>query len=162
MAFPLVTVLMPVYNAAPYLREAIDSILNQTYSDFEFLIINDGSTDETESIINSYNDPRIVYLKNETNIKLISTLNKGIELAKGKYIVRMDGDDISLPTRIELQVQFMENNESVGLGGTFIRSFGGAIEGKVGYSTTHEEIKFKLLFDTHFPHPTAIIRKQIL
>ena len=96
---PVVTVLMPVYNGAAYLREAMDSILHQTYHDFEFLIINDGSTDESENIIHSYQDSRIRYLKNETNIRLIATLNKGLKEASGKYIVRMDADDISVSSR---------------------------------------------------------------
>ena len=83
-ASPLVTVLMPVYNAQLYLREAIDSILQQTYTDFELLIINDGSTDNSEEIILSYTDSRINYVKNAQNIKLIATLNKGFSLATGK------------------------------------------------------------------------------
>ena len=96
---PLVTVLMPVYNAEKYLSEAIDSILAQTYKNIEFLIINDGSTDRSESIIWDYQsrNSKIVYVKNETNMKLIATLNKGVKMANGKYIVRMDADDISKP-----------------------------------------------------------------
>jgi glycosyltransferase involved in cell wall biosynthesis len=101
--FPI-SVLMPVYNAEKYLKESICSILNQTYGDFEFLIINDGSTDKSEEIILSFKDERIVYHKNESNIKLIATLNKGIALARGKYIARMDADDISLPDRLLHQV----------------------------------------------------------
>src|ERR1017187_7276972 len=121
---PYITVLMPVYNAAPFLREAIDSILNQTFKNFELLIINDGSTDNCEEIILTYKDPRIRYIKNETNIKLISTLNKGIKLSKGKYIVRMDADDISFPDRIEKQVNYMETNPAIALCGTWFSSFG--------------------------------------
>lgn len=93
----LITVLMPVYNAEKYLMSAINSILRQTYQNFEFLIINDGSTDRSEEIIKSYHDERIRYIKNEKNLKLIATLNKGVELAKGEYIARMDADDIALP-----------------------------------------------------------------
>ena len=162
MSQPIVTVLMPVYNAASYLREAIDSILTQTYRDFEFLIINDGSTDETEQIIKSYTDARIVYVKNETNLKLITTLNNGIQLSRGKYIVRMDGDDIALSNRIQKQIDFMESNPTVGLLGSFIRSIGSGNDIEIGYSTSHDEIKFKLLFYTHFPHPTAVIRRDVL
>ena len=95
----LISVLMPVYNVEKYLQEAIESILNQTYSNFEFLIINDGSSDKSGEIINSYNDSRIVYLQNNKNKGLVYTLNYGISLAKGEYIARMDGDDISLPDR---------------------------------------------------------------
>jgi len=157
-----ITVLMPVYNAAPFLAEAIESILNQTYTDFEFLIINDGSTDSSQSIIESYNDKRIRLVNNETNIKLIATLNKGIALAQGKYIVRMDADDISLPNRLEKQISFMETNPEIGLCGSFIRTTGLENNYDVHFSTTHAEIKFKLFFDTHFPHPAAVIRKSVL
>ena len=98
---PTVTVLMPAYNAEKFIRDSIDSVLSQTYSDFELLIINDGSTDKTEEIILSYKDHRIVYVKNEVNLKLIKTLNKGIDLAKGKFIARIDSDDVINPDRIE-------------------------------------------------------------
>ena len=81
------SILMPVYNEEKYLKQAIESILNQTFKDFEFLIINDGSTDNTKKIIQSYQDKRIIYIENEKNLKLIKTLNKGLNLAKGKYII---------------------------------------------------------------------------
>jgi glycosyltransferase involved in cell wall biosynthesis len=92
----LVSVLMPVYNGEAFLREAIDSVLQQTYTHFELIIINDGSTDSSEGIILSYNDSRIRYVKNERNMQLIATLNKGFALAQGKYIARMDADDCSV------------------------------------------------------------------
>jgi len=110
MNMPMISVLMPVFNGEKYLREAIESILNQTYGDFEFIILNDGSTDKTEEIIVSYDDPRIVYVKNEENLGIVGTLNKGISLAKGKYIARMDADDISLPNRFEKQIAFLEQH----------------------------------------------------
>src|SRR5215472_9201923 len=99
---------MPVYNGEKHLREAIDSILSQTFRDFEFLIINDGSTDGSVEIIASYRDPRILLVHNEKNLGLIATLNRGMDLARGEYITRMDCDDISLPRRLEKQVAFME------------------------------------------------------
>ncbi|MDD2399284.1 MAG: glycosyltransferase [Sulfurovum sp.] len=104
MGNPLISVIMPVYNGEKYLRDAIDSILNQTFTDFEFIILNDGSTDRTEEIILSYDDPRIRYIKNEINLDISETMNKGIRYAKGKYIARMDADDISLPERFERQI----------------------------------------------------------
>ena len=158
---PYITVLMPVYNAAPFLREAIDSILNQTFKNFELLIINDGSTDNCEEIILTYKDPRIRYIKNETNIKLISTLNKGIKLSKGKYIVRMDADDISFPDRIEKQVNYMETNPAIALCGTWFSSFGDRA-GISKYQKDNDEIKFRMLYQCHLCHPTIIIRKTIL
>jgi len=109
---PKVTVLMPVYNGEQYLREAIESILTQSFTDFEFLIINDGSTDSSVEIIESYDDPRIRLIHNEANLKLVATLNKGVDLARGEYIARMDCDDISLPQRLAKQAAFLDANLS--------------------------------------------------
>ena len=113
-----ITVLMPVYNAEKFLREAIDSILNQTFKDFEFLIINDASTDKSKQIILSYHDSRIRYCENKINLGVAKTLNKGLKISKGEYIARMDADDISLPDRLEKQVEFMNKNQNVGLLGS--------------------------------------------
>lgn len=160
---PLVNVLMPVYNGEKYLREAIDSILSQSFTDFEFLIINDGSTDSTEEIIFSYDDSRIRYVKNEINLRLIATLNKGIDLCSGKYIARMDADDISTPERLEKQFDFMEKNQDVGICGTWYDSFNEM--GNVGscrYLSSHDEISLKHLYQIHLSHGTAMIRKSIL
>ena len=115
---PMVTVLMAVYNGEKFLKEAMESILTQTFTDFEFLIINDGSTDNSVKIIEEFNDPRIRLIHNEKNLKLIASLNKGISLAKGKYIARMDCDDISMPYRLEKEVDFLENSLEYGLVGT--------------------------------------------
>lgn len=104
---------MPVYNAALYLREAIDSILNQTYPDFELIIINDGSTDNSAQIIQSYNDPRIRLITNERNLGIIATRNKGLQAAKGVYIANMDADDISLPERLEKQVNYLDAHPGI-------------------------------------------------
>ena len=94
---------MPVFNGEKYLREAIDSILNQTLTDFEFLIIDDGSRDNCVQIISSYSDPRIKFVRNDTNLGISKTLNRGIEMASAEYIARMDADDISYPTRLQKQ-----------------------------------------------------------
>lgn len=115
---PKITVLMPVYNGEKFLREAIDSILNQTFTDFEFLIIDDASTDKTKQIINGFHDSRIIIINNKVNIGLTKSLNKGLRIAKGKYIARMDADDISLPKRFEKQVEFMDKNTNVSLLGS--------------------------------------------
>ena len=108
---PRVSVLMPVYNGARYLREAVDSILHQTYSDFEFIIVDDGSTDETAAILDSYDDQRIVRVRNEENIGLTKSLNKGLALAQGEYVARMDADDVSLPERLERQVALLSRGD---------------------------------------------------
>ena len=160
---PFVSVLLPVYNAEKYLKEAIESILSQTFIDFEFIIINDGSTDNSEQIILSYTDQRIRYVKNEKNLKLIATLNKGIRLARGKYIVRMDADDVSLPKRIEKQVRFMEAHPNVGVCGTWFKVFG---EIKRPYIVILPEkdwqLKAGLLVSCPFAHPSVIMRKSTL
>ena len=111
---PTVSVIMPVYNGEEYLREAIDSVLNQTYKDFEFILINDGSTDGTQKIIESYNDPRLIPV-NQKNQGVARSLNNALKMAKGKYIRRHDADDISLRTELEEQVQFMEDNPEFAL-----------------------------------------------
>ena len=107
---PEVTVLMSVYNGERYLRESIESILNQTFSDFEFLIINDGSTDSSREIILSYDDPRIILVDNEENMGLAKSLNIGIHRARGVYIARQDADDVSHPSRLKIQYDYMETN----------------------------------------------------
>lgn len=107
---PEVSVILPVYNGETYLKEAIDSILTQTFRDFELLLINDGSTDRSEQIILSYTDPRIRYLKNEKNKGLIYTLNDAVNESNAKYIARMDADDIALPHRLEKQIHYLKVN----------------------------------------------------
>ena len=103
MQSPSISVIMPVYNTAKYLNEAIDSILNQTYKDFEFIIIDDCSTDGSLDIIKTYSDDRIILIENETNKGYVYGLNYALSFAKGKYIARMDSDDISLPNRFKRQ-----------------------------------------------------------
>lgn len=109
---------MSVYNGEQYLQEAIESILNQTYSDFELIIIDDASTDSTPQIIQSYRDPRIRVIRNNENLGLTKSLNKGLTLAKGEYVARMDADDISLPERFEKQVAFLDSHPEVAVVGT--------------------------------------------
>jgi glycosyltransferase involved in cell wall biosynthesis len=151
---------MPAYNAEKYLNEAIDSILKQTYTNFEFIIINDGSSDGSEAIILSYDDERICYVKNDSNLKISETLNKGIALAKGKYIARMDADDISHPERLATQVSFMDVNPEVDVCGTSLEIFGNG-EDVWQYPSTHEEIKAALLFNSALVHASIIAKKRV-
>lgn len=160
---PKVSVFMPVYNAGSYLNAAIESILNQSFTDFEFVIVNDGSTDQSEAIILSYKDPRIRLVNNPKNLGLIASLNVGLEICRGDYIVRMDQDDISLPDRIALQVSFMEQNPEIGLIGSWFEDFGDQIESKVvRYSTNDTEIRIRHLYQTHISHPTAVLRSAVV
>jgi len=112
---PIVTVLMTVYNGKNYLNEAIESVLCQTLTNFEFLIVDDASTDNSIELINSYNDSRIKLLKNINNIGQTASLNKGLEMAQGKYIARFDQDDVCLPKRLEEQVAFFKKNPSISI-----------------------------------------------
>jgi len=165
MGAELVTVLMPAYNVGKYLNESIDSILAQTYTNFQFLIINDGSTDQTEEIILTYKDPRITYIKNEKNIGYIASLNKGLELISSRYIVRMDADDIALPHRIEKQVQLMESRPDIAVCGSGKINFLNAkpnSETAVYTITDERQLLFSSIFNTSIPHPSAILRNTIL
>lgn len=160
---PKISVVMPAYNAEKYIGEAIDSILNQTYKDFEFIIINDGSADKTKEIILSYDDPRIVYLENEKNSGIVVTLNKGLDYATGEYIARMDADDIAVKERFEKQINVMDSDLSIGVLGTGTRIFGETVESRETHSTLEPEmLKAELLFSTCLCHPSVMIRKKVL
>ncbi|PWW82344.1 glycosyl transferase [Prosthecochloris marina] len=160
---PKVTVLMPVFNGETYLRGAIESILGQTFSDYEFLIVDDGSTDKSLEIIASYEDPRIRLHANGSNRGTVHALNTGLELAKGEYIARMDCDDISLPHRLEQQVRFMDAHPHIGVCGSGMRHIKGDKLRNFRYQpTSDQELKITLLFNTCFFHPTVIMKKTVL
>ena len=161
MNSPLVSVVMPVYNAEKYLNEAIDSILNQTFTDFEFIILNDGSSDGSDAVISSYDDNRIHYVKNSKNLRLASTLNKGISLAKGCYIARMDADDVSLPSRLETQLDYMKLNPDIVVCGSNVKTFG-YNERIYNYPTSHNDICCQMLFGSPLAHPSTIFRRDVL
>lgn len=154
-----VTVLMPVYNGEKYLKEAIDSILSQSFKDFELLIINDGSSDNTENLLKSYNDFRIRIIDNKTNKGLIYSLNLGIKESKGEFIARMDADDISYPDRLKIQYEFMKDNPDVCVCGTGFQSFG---ESNFIHSQNKQITIFNLIKNNPVAHPTVFIRKSIL
>lgn len=159
-ANPKITVLMPVYNCELYIKEAIESVLNQSYSDFELLIIDDASTDKTLSIIKTYVDSRIQLIEKPLNTGYTNSLNLGLELAKGTYIARMDGDDISMPERFEKQEAFLDANREVVLCGALFNVIGSDLVVKL--PEHHDEIKLGLLRGNCMAHPSVMIRKQIL
>lgn len=158
---------MPVYNGSAFFKKAIDSIINQTFTDFELIIINDGSTDNSEDIIHSYSDSRIRYVKNEKNIGLIETLNKGLELANGNYIARMDADDISAINRLEYQINFLKSNPEVGVLSSKLIMIDEK-DCEIGYwqddfeTVTTKEIKEKLPKINCIGHPTIMFRKELV
>lgn len=158
---PLVSVVIPVFNAEKYLAEAVESILRQTYTNLEILLINDGSTDGSKAILKKYAlaDPRIKLINNEQNIGLVRTLNTGLDQATGKYIARMDADDISVTDRIKLQVDFLENHSEVALlGGAFQIIDSNEV---IRHPLSNDQIKIKLLSNTAFAHPTVMMRTAV-
>ena len=157
-----ISILMPVYNGEKYLREAIDSILNQTLKDFELIIINDCSSDDTVNIVRSYNDNRIVLINNKKNLGIAETLNKGIDISKGKYIARMDADDICYPKRLEIQYNFMENNIDIGMCGSHVEVFTEQTNQIHRCPIKDNEIKVLQIFNSAFTHPAVMIRKSVL
>lgn len=163
---PKVSVLMPNYNCEKYIWEAIESILSQTFSDFEFIIIDDCSTDNSWKIIQEYvkKDKRIIAMRNEENLKICKTLNRWIEIAKWEYIARMDSDDISMKNRFQLQVDFLELHPEVWiLWGTMeIMDEIWKVYSKREYNLTDEEIRKKIFRYSPFCHPVIMIRKNIL
>ena len=157
---PKITVIMPVYNASSYLEEAISSILNQTFDDFEFLIFNDGSTDNSADIVQSYNDKRIKFIDSNLNKGYVYHLNHCIDLAQGEYIARMDADDISLPRRFEKQVAFMDANPNVGVCGTWFKIIGTGAE--IRHPVDNDSIRLALLNHCAIGHPTVMLRTHLL
>ncbi len=157
---------MATHNDAPFLHSAIDSILGQTFADFEFIIINDASTDDTSAILDSYDDPRIVRLDNETNLKLAVSLNRGLEVAQGKYIARMDSDDISQADRLRKQINYLDENPKIGILGTqyhHIDDSGETLE-QSDQPLTHGLIAWKYLSRLAYPltHATTVMRRELL
>jgi len=152
---------MPVYNCEHYLNEAIQSILHQSYYEFDFVIINDGSTDKSSEVIRSFTDSRIVYLENDRHAGLPYTLNRGLDLINHTYIIRMDADDISLPTRFGSQISFMDAHADVGLSGTWFEEFeAGSI--RYCFSDDYQRLKAQMLYTNPIGHPTVIFRNHLL
>jgi glycosyltransferase involved in cell wall biosynthesis len=162
MTSPRISVLMPVYNGGDYLRPAIESILNQSFRDYEFLIIDDGSTDSSRAIADSFIDPRIRRINNGRNLGLIATLNHGIELARGVYIARMDCDDISFPERFARQVAFLDAHPEVTVCGTAYERSSENTTIIVKPPTEDRLIRFFLIFDAVFAHNTIMLRRDLL
>ncbi|SDM32624.1 glycosyltransferase family 2 protein [Halarsenatibacter silvermanii] len=159
-----ITVLMPVFNSEQYLEKAIESILDQNYSNIEFLIINDGSTDQSEEIIKSYDDNRIRLVNNKKNMGLPCSLNKGMKIAETKYLARMDSDDISKPNRLSEQFSFMEKNTECGIVGTWAKkiyeknNLRRIVEKNImKRPTKFSDIKANLLFGNPLIHPSVMM-----
>ncbi|MBL7893362.1 MAG: glycosyltransferase [Bacteroidia bacterium] len=162
MSVPLVSVILPVYNAEKYVGSAIQSILDQSYSNFELLVIEDGSTDRSLEIIRSFTDKRIVVIENNKNIGLVASLNKGIESSRGTYIARMDADDESMPERFKKQVEYLELHPDIGVLGTATLTFGSNRSVVTRYLPTHDGLLTLLFFNSCMCHPSVMMRRRVL
>lgn len=156
---PRVSILMPVYNTALYLREAMDSMLSQTFTDFELIVLDDCSPDNAEEILDTYDDPRIIRYKGEKNVGLSNVLNIGIDMARGKYIARMDSDDISLPDRLQVQVAYLEQHPDIDLVSVGMQLFGAKEEVWIREQDP-EKVKINALFHSPVLHASSVWRKD--
>lgn len=156
MPAPLISVVMPVYNGKRFLTDSIGSILNQTWKDFEFIIIDDGSTDGSVDVIRSFGDRRIILLQNETNIGNYPSRNRGMKMARGKYIAVMDADDFALPGRLMRQFLYMEDRPETAITGSLVVF---STKKVLLRPVKHEEIKVGLLECNSVPHSTLFLRK---
>lgn len=161
---PLVSVIMPVYNGMPFLPMAVESILQQTFSDFEFIIINDGSTDKSTAYLQALKDPRVVLIDLPKNLGITLALQTGLKVASGKYIARLDADDCARADRLALQVQYMEMHPDIVILGSSYQLINekGQVIKYVNLSKKDLEIRWKLLFKNPFVHSTVIFRREVL
>lgn len=156
----LISIVMPVYNAAPFLKDAVDSLLNQSFRDFELIVVDDASTDASLEILLSYDDPRILILQNTTNLGNYPSRNKGMSVAKGRYICVMDADDMAMPDRLDVQFRFLESHPEVLACGSAYRIIGGdrIYTGLQDY----ESVQKALLVNNCFLHPSICFRADVL
>lgn len=161
---PEISVILSVYNGQDYLQEAIDTVLNQTFADFELIVVDDGSSDESASIVESCRDDRIRLVKNASNRGLVYSLNKGIELSRGRYLARMDADDLCVTTRFEKQFHFMEKHPEVGVCGAWFELFedGSAHRRIIRFPVEDKGIRALMPVYSALAHPTVMIRKSAL
>ncbi len=159
---PKVSVIMPTLNGARHIREAIDSVLFQTFRDFEFIIMDDGSSDETEAVVKSCADPRIIYAKNEKTQGLTKSLNACLRMAHGEYVARIDDDDAwSNPSKLRLQVLYLDAHPRCVLLGTWFVAIGQGRKElfRQQYPTGNHEIRERMLFENPFAHPAVVFRR---
>lgn len=161
---PLVSVLMPVYNGGKYLEEAIESILSQTYTNLELIICNDASTDDSKDIILKFDDARICYIENETNQGIVVTRNRLFSVARGKYFSIMDCDDVALPEKIKLQIDFMEYHPECGICGTWAQKINdkNEVTGYIQMPLKDVYIRINLLFQSSFVQSSVVISRETL
>lgn len=158
MKRPKISVVMSVFNGEKYLEEAVESVLNQTFNNFEFIIVNDNSNDNSLELLNNYMDPRIEIINNRVNLGLTKSLNKALDRAKGEYVARMDADDICMLDRFQKQVDYLDRNKDISILGGCIQYVGSKNE-ILKMPVTHSEIKCQQLFENVMAHPTIMMRQ---
>jgi len=160
---PKISVVMTVYNTEKYLKEAINSVLNQTFENFEYILINDASTDNSLEILQSFRDKRLRIVNNPVNMGVAASSNIGLDMARGTYVIRMDSDDISLPHRFETQLNYMEDHPDIGVVGSWVRCFGDQTDDYVWeFPLQHHEIRANQIFNPKIHHSSIIMRKSLL
>jgi glycosyltransferase involved in cell wall biosynthesis len=157
--FPVVSIIMNVYNSEKFINATIDSILKQTMKEFEFIIIDDGSTDRTGEIIENYSDKRIIFIKNEQNLGIPKSANIGLKIARGQYIARIDADDICNPNRFEVQVKYLKEHPDISLISCYMSTFG-LTKFMIKPPICHEKIRVYLLFNSVLMHPGFMMRRS--
>ncbi len=159
-----ITVIMPVYNGEKYLAEAINSVLNQTFTDFTLLVLNDNSTDSTAKILEGFKkqDSRVQVITKETNVGPANLRNEGIEKANTKFIALLDADDIALPTRFEKQLKVLKENPEIGVCGTWFTIFGDKKEKTLKHAINHDDLKVQFLKSCGIGNPTVMFKKAVL
>lgn len=162
MSVPRISVILPVYNAGGFLVEALDSLLNQTFRDFEVIAIDDASTDNSAAVLASRDDSRIRVIRHSRNERLPATLNHGLDVARGEFIARMDADDICHLRRFERQVRCLEAHPKVGICGTWVRLFGSLPSAIQKYPVSPDEVEAFRFFNCPFAHPTVMLRRELL
>lgn len=159
---PKISVLMPVYNGEKYIGQAIDSVLSQSFRDFELIVIDDGSTDKSAEVVGSYSDKRVCYVANPTNLGLVGARNRAIDVSNGDYLAWLDCDDISLPSRLSKQVTLLDENPTVGLCGTWVRTLGLDSEQLWKYPSEPEFLRALMLFYDPVATSAAMVRRSCL
>ncbi len=161
---PLISIIMPAYNCDKYLAQSIDSIISQTYKNWELIVIDDNSTDESKNIALSYNqkDHRIIVVENKYNKGIHGALNSGLDICRGDFIARADGDDINLSERLNTQLEFLHNNQDIDIVGTGYQLFGNNKNKKVFHPSSSAFLAYKFISNTYFCHPSVMFRKNVL
>lgn len=159
---PTLSILMPIHNCRPYVGLAVQSILSQSFTDYELIVIDDASTDGSADEVRAINDPRVRVIRNETNLRVAGSLNNGLAIATGRYIARMDGDDLCAPGRLGAQIAYLESHPQVGVCGCWAKYFGVGIPHVFRAPTEPHEVAAFMLFQNPLCHPSVMIRRSCL